>query len=100
VKPISSKRDNPVFDVRALLAEDNIINQKVAALHLKKLGCRIDVAANGKEAVEMTSTIQYDIVFMDCQMPEMDGYEVCMDIINIYNLFRQHVKLERSKRSV
>jgi two-component system sensor histidine kinase/response regulator len=79
-RPISSKRDNPIFDVRVLLAEDNIINQKVACLHLKKLGCRIDVAANGKEAVEMAKNLQYDIVFMDCQMPEMDGYQVIASI--------------------
>lgn len=43
--------------------------QKVAGLHLKKLGCKVDVAANGQEAVEMVKSIRYDILFMDCQMP-------------------------------
>ncbi len=65
---------------RALVAEDNPVNQRVALRLLEKLGIRADVAANGLEAIQMFKTIPYDIVFMDCQMPEMNGYEAAAEV--------------------
>jgi len=61
--------------IRILLAEDNLVNQKVAVKHLEKVGCVVDVAGNGLIAVEKFREGHYDLIFMDCQMPEMDGYE-------------------------
>ena len=59
---------------RVLIAEDNAVNQKIAVRLLEKCGCRVDLAANGREAVEMAGQVPYDLIFMDCGMPEMDGY--------------------------
>ncbi len=67
--------DDSLAGVKILLAEDNPINQEVAATLLKSLGAQIDIANNGREAIKLITNQQYDAVLMDLQMPEIDGYE-------------------------
>jgi PAS domain S-box-containing protein len=69
--------------VRVLVVEDNPVNQKVAARMLENIGCRVDVAADGREALDLLSRLPYDVVFMDCMMPEMDGYDATAAIRRI-----------------
>jgi signal transduction histidine kinase/DNA-binding response OmpR family regulator len=62
------------LDARILVAEDNKINQDVALQMLVRLGCRVDLVENGQQAVQAARTVDYDMIFMDCQMPVMDGF--------------------------
>jgi CheY-like chemotaxis protein len=58
-----------------LLVEDSPVNQEVASAMLETLGCKVDVANNGREALDLTLDRRYDIILMDCQMPEMNGFD-------------------------
>jgi CheY-like chemotaxis protein len=77
---ISEPGSSAVKPGSILLVEDNVINQKVAMLLLKKLGYKADLANNGLEAVEAVSVKKYDVILMDCSMPQMDGFEATRQI--------------------
>jgi CheY-like chemotaxis protein len=72
--PQEAKTASSFSHAKVLVVEDNVVNQKLALRMLEQCGCRVDVAANGCEAVEVVRRIAYDCIFMDCQMPEMDGF--------------------------
>lgn len=75
IEPVVDSRLGELQPLRILLAEDNLVNQKVLLLMLQRVGYRADIAANGLEVIEALRLHSYDVILMDVQMPEMDGLE-------------------------
>lgn len=88
VHTVEGRVPGPRF--RILLAEDNIVNQKVAAKILEKLGHHTDTVSDGNEALRALEQIPYDLVLMDCEMPEMDGFETTRRIRDAQSTVRWH----------
>jgi len=75
-----TKASHSARKLNILLAEDNLINQKVARRLLERLGHHVEIAANGRETVQKWSAASYDLILMDCQMPELDGFDATREI--------------------
>lgn len=80
-------------NARILLAEDSLINQKVTLQVLKKLGYKTDIVKNGLEALQAIQKVSYDIILMDCQMPEMDGYTATGKIRALEKNLKKHTPI-------
>ena len=87
VRPLKGK------GIRVLIAEDNQVNQKVVIKQLEKIGYKADAVANGAEALQATAKVAYDLVLMDCQMPEMDGFAATREIRRREAEFNMHTPI-------
>jgi len=74
-EPISDENKRFIVGAEILLVEDNRAHRTVATILLEDLGCQITIARNGEEAIEKAKTHPFDLILMDCEMPEMDGFE-------------------------
>lgn len=88
-----SKAEKVSTSALVLVADDHIINQQVAQLYLEELGCRSHCVANGVDAVTAAKHTQYDLILMDCQMPELDGLSATQEIRSSEALTGEHVAI-------
>jgi PAS domain S-box-containing protein len=84
-KTTDTDMSNITFNLSILLVEDKVINQKVAGMMLENLGCKVEIAGNGKEALAMFKEGKYDLILMDIQMPIMDGVEATKTLRKVYS---------------
>jgi len=89
----ASHAELPFAGYRILVVDDNVVNQSVVVHMLRKFGCRTDIAGDGLQAVAMHGVGRYDLILMDCQMPELDGYQATMRIRSNERLAEKHGKL-------
>ena len=101
-KAVPASADSPPFpisqpvavhDAKVLVVDDNPVNQKLACALLAKLGCQVDTAGDGEEAVAKVNETQYGLVFMDCVMPGMDGFEATAAIRNLADRLRSTIPI-------
>jgi signal transduction histidine kinase/CheY-like chemotaxis protein len=85
--------DIQLAKLKILLAEDNIVNQRVANKMLTKLGCMVEIAPNGQEAVNLLEEKHFDLILMDCQMPVLDGYQATRKIRNMESEEKRKIKI-------
>lgn len=83
--PVNNHFSNP-YPIKILLAEDNPVNQKLATKILEKMGYKVDISNNGLECLEAVKKVKYDLIFMDIQMPEMDGFEATKFLVANYKV--------------
>ena len=93
VKPSIALMADRTTPLRILVVDDNEINQVVACKFLQKLGCQVEVARNGREAVESIAHASYDAVLMDCEMPVMNGYEATQEIRRQEQITARHLPI-------
>lgn len=86
--------------VKVLLAEDNLMNQKVATRVLEKMGCEVQIAQNGKEAIAMWKQSNYDLIVMDCHMPLVDGYEATIEIRKLEQKIQTQEKSKKKRTPI
>ena len=95
-KPVTSAPAAPATEsdgpsTKVLIVDDNLVNQKLSAKFLQKLGCDVKVVDNGAKAVDQVKEQGFDIIFMDCQMPVMDGYEATKSIRDLGDASRSGI---------